>query len=100
VPDAFKSAIGNLAIQNQGFDDYLRIVDDSGVYRISDRQRQALAALQASGRPGTEAPRARVLGPGASRAPLGRPAQPGMPAQPARPARAARPKQPSSPPDS
>ncbi|ASR38558.1 hypothetical protein BAY61_30175 [Prauserella marina] len=46
VPEAFSSAIGNLAIQNQSFEDYLGMVDDSGVYRLSDRHRQALAELR------------------------------------------------------
>ncbi|MFB9840038.1 DUF6924 domain-containing protein, partial [Actinoallomurus acaciae] len=68
VPDAYRSAIANLSIQNQSFDDYLRSAGDSGVYRISDRQRQAMAELQALGRPGTDLPQARVPGPGASRA--------------------------------
>jgi hypothetical protein len=85
VPDAFQSAIGNLAIQNLGFDDYLRSLDDSGVYRIHDRQRQALAALQGLSRPTTEMSQARVLGPGASRASLGRPTRPAQPAQPRKP---------------
>lgn len=100
VPDAFQSAIGNLSIANLGFDDYLRSLDDSGVYRISDRQRQALAALQSASRPNTEMPQARVLGPGASRARLGRPTRQAQPAQPARPVRAAQPKKPSAPPES
>ncbi|SFB49710.1 hypothetical protein SAMN05216266_11488 [Amycolatopsis marina] len=48
VPDAFQSVIGNLAIDNMSFDEYLDSdsVDDSSVYRLSDRHRQALAALQ------------------------------------------------------
>jgi hypothetical protein len=57
VPDAFRSAIGNLAIQNQGFEDYLGSLDDAGVYRLSDRYRQALAALQAANQPSTNIPR-------------------------------------------
>lgn len=81
-PDAYRSAIANLSIQNQSFDDYLRSVDDSGVYRISERQRQAMAELQALSRPGTDMPQARVPGPGASRANLGRPARPARAAQP------------------
>jgi hypothetical protein len=100
VPDAFQSAIGNLSIANLGFDDYLRSLDDSGVYRISDRQRQALAALQSASGPSTGTSQVRVLGPGASRARLGRPTQSAHSAQPARPARAAQPKKPSSPPES
>ncbi|MGI5224426.1 DUF6924 domain-containing protein [Actinoallomurus sp. CA-142502] len=89
-PDAFRSAIGNLAIQNQSFDDYVRCLDDSGVYRISDRQRQALAELQALSHPSTDMPQARVLASGASRASLGRPS---------RPARSAQPRKPSAPPE-
>ncbi|MEU3272484.1 hypothetical protein ABZ639_16705 [Saccharomonospora sp. NPDC006951] len=46
VPEAFRSAIGNLAIENLSFDDYLGMLDDSGVYRLSDRHRQAFAALR------------------------------------------------------
>ncbi|MFE8950682.1 DUF6924 domain-containing protein [Streptomyces sp. NPDC007856] len=71
VPDAFQSAIGNLAIQNQSFDDYLNSLDDSGVYRLSDRHRQALAALQAYSQPNTDIPCASIPGPAASRAHLG-----------------------------
>ncbi|HVV21069.1 MAG TPA: hypothetical protein VHF06_16655 [Pseudonocardiaceae bacterium] len=51
VPDAFRSAIANLAIQNQGFDDYLTGLDAAGVYRLSDRYHQALAELRAASNP-------------------------------------------------
>jgi hypothetical protein len=53
VPDAFASALGNLAIDNQTFDDYLASgsLGDDGVYRLSDRHRQALAALRGEARP-------------------------------------------------
>jgi hypothetical protein len=57
VPDAFRFAIGNLAIQNQSFEDFLNRLDDSGVYRLSDRQRQAMAELKAHTRPSTAQPR-------------------------------------------
>lgn len=70
VPDACLSAVGNLAIGNRTFDDYLDSLDDSGVHRISDRHRQALAALQAHNQPGTDTPRASVAAPGASLAGL------------------------------
>jgi hypothetical protein len=48
VPDALRSVVGNLQISNASFDDYLDSgsFDDSGVYRLSDRHHQALAALQ------------------------------------------------------
>jgi hypothetical protein len=91
VPDAFQSAIANLAIQNQSFDDYLNRLDDSGVYRLSDRHRQALAALQAHNQPITDTARTSIPGPGASRAHLGRPTQP---------TRAAHPRKPGMPPKS
>ncbi|MFD2415058.1 DUF6924 domain-containing protein [Amycolatopsis pigmentata] len=52
VPDAIQSAVGNLSIDNETFDDYLDSVDESGVYRIHEKQRQALAALQSFGQPG------------------------------------------------
>ncbi|GLY80393.1 DUF6924 domain-containing protein [Actinoallomurus iriomotensis] len=84
-PDAFRSAIGNLAIQNQSFDDYVRCLDDSGVYRISDRQRQALAELQALSRPTTDMPHVSIPGPGASRAHPGEGAHPTGPALPSVP---------------
>ncbi|WP_199435408.1 DUF6924 domain-containing protein [Qaidamihabitans albus] len=53
VPDAFQSVVGNLAIDNMSFDEYLDSdsVDDSGVYRLSDRHHQALASLQGKPRP-------------------------------------------------
>jgi hypothetical protein len=83
--DAFQSVIGNLAIQNQSFDDYLHSLDESGVYRISARQRQALAELQALNQPSTDVPPASIPGPAVSRADLGRPAGPVRAAQPRRP---------------
>jgi hypothetical protein len=51
VPDAFDSALGNLAIQNQSFDDYLDSgsLGPDGIYRLSARHRQALAELQGLG---------------------------------------------------
>lgn len=54
VPDAFQSVIGNLALDNSSFDDYLESggLDDSGVYRLSDRHRQAVAELQSHIQPG------------------------------------------------
>jgi len=74
VPDAFASVLGNLAIDNQTFDDYLASgsLGDDGVYRLSDRHRQALAELRGAARPqgdaqGTHAfarVRGRVPGPG------------------------------------
>jgi uncharacterized protein DUF6924 len=85
VPDAFQSVIANLAIQNLGFDDYLNSLDDSGVYRLSDRYHQAMAALQAARLPSTGVSRASVPGPGASRAGLGRPAQLGRAGKPMKP---------------
>lgn len=53
VPDAFSSVIANLAIDNMGFADYLDSadLDASGVYRLSDRHRQAMADLRAHTRP-------------------------------------------------
>lgn len=53
VPDAFSSAIANLAIQNQSFADYLSSVDAAGVYRLSDRHHQALAELRGAMRRAT-----------------------------------------------
>lgn len=53
MPDAFSSVIANLAIDNMGFADYLDSadLDASGVYRLSDRHRQAMADLRAHTRP-------------------------------------------------
>jgi hypothetical protein len=53
LPDAFQSVIGNLAIANASFDEYLDSgsIDDSGTYRLSDRHRQALASLQGNPQP-------------------------------------------------
>ncbi|WP_329455057.1 DUF6924 domain-containing protein [Streptomyces sp. NBC_01497] len=48
VPDACRSAVGNLAIANLGFDDYLRSVDESGVHRITERHLRAHAELEAA----------------------------------------------------
>ncbi len=73
VPDAFASVLGNLAIQNQGFDDYLDSgsLGDDGVYRLSDRHRQAMAALRSAqntqGTPAFAVVRGRVPGPGNQR---------------------------------
>lgn len=73
VPDAFASVLGNLAIQNQGFDDYLDSgsLGDDGVYRLSDRHRQAMAALRSAqntqGAPAFAVVRGRVPGPGNQR---------------------------------
>lgn len=91
VPDAARSAIGNLAIQNQSFEDYLSVLDESGVYRISERQRQVMAELQASFQPNRKQPGAVIPGPGASRA---------NPARPASLGRASAPKKPGRPPKS
>jgi hypothetical protein len=44
--DAFRSVIGNLAIENLSFDDYLTSLGDSDVHRLADRHCQALAELQ------------------------------------------------------
>lgn len=85
VLDAFQSAIANLAIDNQSFDDYLNSVDASGVYRLPDRHRQALAELQAHNQSSMDIPRASIPGAGASRARLGRPARPTLAAQPTKP---------------
>lgn len=91
VPDAFRSAIGNLAIQNLAFEDYAGRLDGSGIYRISERERQAMAELQVSRQLSTGDPRARIAGPGVSRANPARPAslgrgatrkKPGRPRQP------------------
>ncbi|HEX7301798.1 DUF6924 domain-containing protein [Lentzea sp.] len=51
VLDAANSAIGNLAIDNNSFDDYLDGLDDSGVYRLSARYHQALAELMSFNQP-------------------------------------------------
>jgi hypothetical protein len=76
VPDAFASVLGNLAIQNQSFDDYLEsgFLGEDGVYRLSDRHRQALAELRgaqgtqdAQGVPSFARVRGRVPGPGNQR---------------------------------
>ncbi|SDF60457.1 DUF6924 domain-containing protein [Streptomyces griseoaurantiacus] len=70
VPDAFDSALGNLAIDNQTFDDYLASgsLGEDGVYRLHERHRQALAALRGAadpqGAPVFASVRGRVPGPG------------------------------------
>jgi hypothetical protein len=70
VPDAFGSVLGNLAIDNQTFDDYLASgsLGGDGVYRLSERHRQALAALRGAADPHVTAAfrpvRGRVPGPG------------------------------------
>ncbi|MEU0302601.1 hypothetical protein ABZ252_24495 [Streptomyces sp. NPDC006175] len=85
VPDAVQSVNSNLSIQNQSFGDYLDSLGDSGIYRVSDKQRQALAALQGFIQPGTNNRYASIPGYtpdasaprlGVSRANLERPAQP------------------------
>jgi hypothetical protein len=52
-PEACRSAITNLAIENLGFEDYLDSVDDAGVYRLSDGYRRAMADLAAARLPDT-----------------------------------------------
>ncbi len=84
VPDAFRSAIANLAIQNEGFGDFLPKLDEAGVYRLSDRHLQALAELRATMRPNTGTPVAGRTIPGP-------PAQPGRAGQAGRAAMAKRP---------
>jgi hypothetical protein len=51
IPDAFQSVIGNLAIDNVTFGDYLNTLDASGVHRLEDRHYQALAELQSHRQP-------------------------------------------------
>ncbi|MFI1488707.1 DUF6924 domain-containing protein [Streptomyces sp. NPDC020747] len=51
LPDAFLSVIGNLAIDNVTFGDYLNTLDASGVHRLEDRHHQALAELQSHSQP-------------------------------------------------
>ncbi|GAB3453643.1 DUF6924 domain-containing protein [Actinophytocola sediminis] len=50
-PDAFRSVIGNLAIDNLSFGDYLNSLDASGVHRLEDRHLQALAELRSHSQP-------------------------------------------------
>lgn len=83
VPDAFQSAITNLAIQNQSFGDYLDSLDTAGVYRLSDRHRQAMAALQAQSQPSI--PRVSVPGPSRAQTRPTPAAQPRKPAEPPKP---------------
>lgn len=53
VPDALRVAITNLAIENLGFEEHLDILDDDGVYRLSDGYRRAMADLAAAKLPDT-----------------------------------------------
>jgi len=46
VPDAVRSVVGNLVIQNMYFSDFRGSVDDAGVYRLSPKYHQALAELR------------------------------------------------------
>ncbi|MGQ4511763.1 DUF6924 domain-containing protein [Streptomyces sp. DW26H14] len=98
VPGAFTSALGNLAISNLGFGEYLDSLDGSGVYRLSPGYLRAMAELEAAGRqagPGDSraagtapgAVRGRIAGPGSGRgaAPRAGGAAPGILGVPPRP---------------
>ena len=52
APDAVRSVVGNLVIQNMYFSEFRDSVDDAGVYRLSPKYHQALAELRSA----TEAP--------------------------------------------
>ncbi|MFI2506935.1 DUF6924 domain-containing protein [Streptomyces sp. NPDC018972] len=82
VPNACLSAVGNMDIDNLTFDDHLDSLDDSGVHRISDRYRQALAALQAHHQPGTDIPRVSVAAPAVRGTSAERPVKRGKPSHP------------------
>ncbi|MCF3964750.1 DUF6924 domain-containing protein, partial [Streptomyces fuscigenes] len=69
VPDACASAVGNLALGEETFDDlYDGVGGASGTYRLSARHHEALEALRAARQPAGAAPHAVVPGrvPGAA----------------------------------
>ncbi|WP_435156062.1 DUF6924 domain-containing protein [Amycolatopsis sacchari] len=94
TPDAARSMISNLSIQNRTFDDYVTSAGPSGVYRLSDRHRQALAALGGFSSVGSS--RAVALGRSGS---VGEPAQPGGRAEAQQAGQRAEPAQRSVPPE-
>ncbi|MUL44282.1 hypothetical protein FZ103_24500 [Streptomonospora sp. PA3] len=96
APAAVPSVVGNLAIRNRTFDDYLDAVDGAGVYQLSDGHRRALAELQGHGRAGAPPGVARAAGPVRA----ARPSRRGSPVQPSirRPGDAAEPPSPGTPP--
>ncbi|HEX2130806.1 MAG TPA: hypothetical protein VHH15_04540 [Actinophytocola sp.] len=57
APDAVRTVVGNLSIQNMGFEDFLDSVsedgDQDGVYRLHPRYFEALAALRGTQPPPT-----------------------------------------------
>ncbi|WP_431874649.1 DUF6924 domain-containing protein [Amycolatopsis sacchari] len=94
TPEGARSMISNLSIQNRTFDDYIDSAGASGVYQLSDRHRQALAAL--GGFSSVDTSRAVALGRSGS---VGEPAQPGRRAEPAQPGQRAEPARRSVPPE-
>jgi hypothetical protein len=54
MPDAVRTVVGNLVIQNMYFSELRASVDDAGVYRLSPKYHQAMAELlSANQKPGT-----------------------------------------------
>ena len=90
VPDAFRSAVANLAIGNQSFEDQLIFLDRFGVYRLPEGFHQAVAELKAAFLPPGGHPGAKIAGPRVSRSP----------ARSTKPGRAGAPKKPGIPPNS
>ncbi|GAB3460161.1 hypothetical protein GCM10027570_44750 [Streptomonospora sediminis] len=97
VPGAISSVVGDLAIQNQSFDDYLDAVGGSGAYQLPEGRRRALSELQGRTRAGAPAGSSRAAAGPVRAAP---PSRPGHAVQPSsrEPGHAAQPPTPGVPP--